>query len=89
MISAEKEDKIIKVLGIFYLLTIPFWSSITENTELILAILIPILIVMSILTIRKYLRDKQNGKPLVRYYIFLFFIFLTFIMAFVSYKEVM
>ena len=54
MISAEKEDKITKALCIFYLLTIPFWSLITEDKELVLAILIPTLIVMFILTFRKY-----------------------------------
>ncbi len=69
MISIATEDKIRKGLGLLFLLSMPLFTIVIKDDTLKLMVLIPLLVVMSLLLVRKFIRDRKGGKPLNRYYI--------------------
>lgn len=81
MITVEQEEKLAKYFALIGLL--PLLA--VKDDMLKVYILIPVLTVSIVLVVRKYLRDKKAGKPLVRYYIALGFVLLSFVLAYVFY----
>jgi len=81
MITIQQEEKLAKYFAFVGLLPI----LIIKDDMVKLYILIPVLTVSFILVIRKYLRDKKAGKPLIRYYIALGFVLLSFVLAYIFY----
>lgn len=87
MISAEREEKFIKTMGILVLILMPVFNGIVKDDEVKLFISIPLAIIMGVLATRKFIRDRKEGKPLKRYYIALGFVILsviTFVFAIYS-----
>jgi uncharacterized membrane protein len=72
--TIEQEDKALKSLSIFAFLGSMPIVNLISNDLVKCAILIPLLLVMSILLFRKFKRDKKDGKDLVKYRTWLFFI---------------
>ena len=80
MISVAREEKIRKVLGMLILISMPVYTNMIKDDELKLFISVTLAILMCVLAVRKFIRDKKEGKPLKRYYIALGFIILSLAM---------
>ena len=72
--TAVLEDKILKTLGVVILLGLLPLSKVISASEWGLYIIIPLLVILSVLILRKYLRDKSEGKDGTRYKLLLFFL---------------
>ena len=81
MISVETEDKVRKFLALVVLFTMPLFAFVIKDNDLKLKLSIPLLIIMTLLMVRKFFRDKKEEKPLQRYYIAFGFILLALIMC--------
>ena len=79
--TIEREEKLLKDLGVFSLIVFIAITFFIKNDILKLSITIPFLIAFAILNFRKYSRDKKEGKDLSRYKRMLFFLILTFVIT--------
>lgn len=80
MISIDTEDKIRKALGLGFLFSMPLFTIVIKDETVKLMVLIPLLVVMSVLLVRKFIRDRNEGKSLTRYYIAFGFILVSLAM---------
>ncbi len=83
MITEEKEEKIIKSLGIIILLCAMPLMILLKNDFIKSCIVIPLVLIMSVLYFRKYKRDVRDGKDLSRYKRLLFFIIVSLLITIV------
>lgn len=81
MITVQQEERLGKIFAFMAFIPILF----VKEDMLKLYLLIPILLVSLILTIRRYRRDKKAGRPLLKYYLVLGFILLSFVVAYTFY----
>lgn len=81
--KVEQEEKLLKNTGIIYLLSFLPLNLFIKDAFIKSIIVIILLIIVSILYVRKYLRDKKEGKDLLKYKRTLFFIFLTILIFYV------
>ena len=81
MITIEQEEKIGNFLALGCLLPIIF----IKDTELKLYILIPLFVLLLLLNVRKYQRDKKAGKPVGRYYVGFGFMLLSMLVGIGTY----
>lgn len=84
MISIEKEEKLLKGLGVFVLLVLLPFQQLSKNENLSLDFVYILLAIMSVLTFRKYSRDKREGKDLSKYKMLLAFLMLTIVISVIS-----
>jgi 4-hydroxybenzoate polyprenyltransferase len=84
--TINQEDKTLKLLSVVGFLTAMPIVNLISNDIVKCAILIPLVLAMSILFIRKYKRDKKQGKDVSKYKTWLLyigisvFIFIIFIL---------
>jgi MFS superfamily sulfate permease-like transporter len=81
MISEEREEKIIKSLGIVTLLCILPMMVLLKDNVLKSCIIIPLAILSSILYYRKYTRDKRDGKDVSRFKRMFFFMVISIVIT--------
>ena len=84
MISIAKEEKLLKGLGIFVLLVLLRIHYLFDNENLGLDFLYLLIAIMSVLTFRKYTRDKRDGKDLSKYQMLLGFLILTILTSIID-----
>jgi hypothetical protein len=77
--TVEREEKLLKDLGIFSIIIFLAITFFIKNDILKLIITVPFLTAITMLNYRKYERDKKAGMDLSRYKRMLFFILLTFV----------
>lgn len=81
MISVEQEEKIIKKLPLLWVITILPMYLFIKNETIKLAIIAPIVVLMSILMWRKYKRDSKEGKDTRRFKSFFIFGIVSILIA--------
>jgi cytochrome c oxidase assembly factor CtaG len=83
--TVEKEEKLLKSLGLFTLLVfIPLNTFFVKNIFIKVAIIVPLLIAFIVLYFRKYKRDKRQNKDLTPYKMTLFFLGISLLMLVVA-----
>ena len=72
--TEEKEEKLLKTLGLIFLFSYFPMTFLVKNDLLKLIFYIVALVTMLVLLFRKYVRDKNAKKDLSRYKMLLFFL---------------
>jgi hypothetical protein len=83
--NIEKEEKVLKALGLFTLLVfVPLNTFVIKDLGLKFLFIVPMLFLYTFFYGRKFIREKKQNKDLASYKKLLFFIFLSFLMFIVS-----
>ena len=80
----EHEEKLFKPLTALAFIALITKSFTVKMIFLKLIIVIPLLIILTVLHLRMYKRDKREGKDLSKYKIWLFIIALSYLILLVS-----